>query len=238
MASENTAGGAAFSGNITFLIKVNPPAVTLVAPANGSTLGRQPLFYGQAGNENGDSSTVTLALYSGAKASGAPYATQTTTRIAAGWIMQWPTSLPLGLYTLVARQTDLAGHTTTTSPRTFLVVPNPPVIGTQMAITQSGAASVPIYCSAKVNSLCIGVVDMTTVNKVSVGKKKERLTLIQEPVSFYGLTSLVARGRASAAARTAFRHSRSVEVKVTAKLSINGGGAQVITRIARASIAH
>lgn len=238
VASENTAGGTVFSGNVSFLIKANAPAVTIIAPLGGSTLGRQPLFYGQAGNEAGDSGTVTLALYSGAAATGTPFATQTTTRIASGWIMQWPAQLPLGLYTLVAQQTDVAGHTTTTAGRTFLVVPNPPVIGSQMSIAQNGVASVPIYCAAKVNSLCIGVVYMTTVNKVKVGKKRERLTLIQEPVSFYGLTTLVARGRTTAAVRTAFKHTRHVAVKVTAKLALNGGGVQVFTRSGTASIAH
>jgi hypothetical protein len=238
VANENTTGGTVFSGTISLLVKVNPPAVTVIAPLSGSTLGRQPLFYGQAGSETGDSATVTLALFSGVRATGKPYAAQTTTKVSGGWIMQWPTQLPLGLYTLVAQQTDVAGHTTTTAGRTFLVVPSPPVIGSQMTITQNGVPSVPIYCSARVNSLCLGVIDMTTVNKVKVGRRRERVTLMQVPVSFYGLTTLVARGRASGLTRTALKHMRTVEVKVTAKLSINGGGVQVFTRTGRASISH
>jgi hypothetical protein len=146
--------------------------------------------------------------------------------------------LRLGLYTVLARQSDVAGHVTTTPSARFIVVPNPPVIGTP-TISQNGAASVPIYCSAKVNTLCVGSVTMVTTGKVSVGRhKRERLKLISKSLSAYGTTTLVVRGRSLASARTAFKHSRSVTVKVTVRMSIGGGASQTFTHTGRASIAH
>jgi hypothetical protein len=224
---------------MTFLVKVNPPALQLIGPINGTTSGRKPVFYGTAGNAAGDSTTVSVLLFNGTSVTGKPVATQTVTRAGAAWLEQWLTALPLGLYTVLARQTDVVGHVTTTPAVKFIVVPNPPVIGNELAIAQNGVSSVPIYCSAKVNALCVGTVTMSTVNKLSVGHhKQERLTLISEPLSIYGTTTFVSRGHGTREERAALRRVRSVAVQVTVKMSIGGGPTHTFTRVGRASVAH
>ena len=239
LASENTTGGAAFSASITFLIKANPPALKLLDPINGTSSGPRPVFYGTAGNEAGDSATITLTLYSGPNATGAPIGSQTVTRSNGAFIEQWPAKLKLGLYTVVATQTDVAGHTTTTPAAKFIVVPNPPVIGGDMSITQNGVSSVPIYCPGLVNQSCVGNVSMVTVGKLSVGHgQRKRLTLISKALSMDGTTTLVLRGKASGAERSALRHVHSVAVKVTVTMSIGSGAAKTYTRTARAGVAH
>jgi hypothetical protein len=236
VASENTGAGAVFSKPVPVLVKANAPGLTLISPLNGQTDPRQPLFYGLAGNEIGDLGAVRLTLYSGSNPTGTPLGTATVQRSGGSWLKQWPSKLALGLYTVVAQQADIAGRVTATKPAMFLVVPNPPIVGSTITITQNGASSVPIYCPAKNGQHCVGTVKILTAGRF--GARHSQLTLMSVPVSIYGTTTLVARGRESRTAQQVLAHSRSVAVRVTARLSIAGGSIKSYSRSGRASIAH
>jgi hypothetical protein len=236
VASENTGAGAVFSKPVLVLVKANAPGLTMISPLNGQTDPREPLFYGLAGNEIGDLGAVKLTLYSGSAASGTPLGTATVQRSGGSWLKQWPSKLALGLYTVVAQQADIAGRVTATKPAMFLVVPNSPIVGSTITITQDGASSVPIYCPAKNGQHCVGTVKILTAGRF--GARHSQLTLMSVPVSIYGTTTHVARGRVSKTAQRVLAHSRSVAVVVTARLSIAGGQVKSYARSGRASIAH
>ena len=55
--------------------------MTLTQPAKGSTVSTAlPTFSGRAGNDSGDSATVTVKLYAGSSASGTPLQTLSASR--------------------------------------------------------------------------------------------------------------------------------------------------------------
>jgi hypothetical protein len=99
-----------------------PPTVTLTTPANNSaTNDTTPTLSGAADNATGDSTTVTVKIYSGATATGTALQTKTANR---GTGTTWSTTastLAQGTYTAVATQTDTSGNTGTSSANTFKV---------------------------------------------------------------------------------------------------------------------
>ena len=108
---------------------LQPPLVTLPAPATGSTTDALPNFGGRAGNQSGDLPTVTVGVYGGTTASGSPIRTLTAERSASGTFsvrLNFP--LPDGTYTAVAEQSDSAGNVGQSSPTTFTVADGDPVI--------------------------------------------------------------------------------------------------------------
>jgi large repetitive protein len=105
------------------------PAVTVTSPANGATVSTStPTFGGAAGNSFGDSSTVTVRVYSGSSASGTPVQTLMTSESSGGWSVAPSSSLANGTYTVQAEQDDILGDVgLSTLPHTFTVNnPNPP----------------------------------------------------------------------------------------------------------------
>jgi hypothetical protein len=140
---SDSAGNTGISTANTFTVDTTPPAVTLTAPANGSTTGRsKPSFSGAAGTEAGDSSTVTIEIYSGSTATGSPVQTLTTTAAAGAWSVAPSTALAVGTYTAQASQSDNAGNTGTTTANTFTVQPAAPAPTT--TITSAPSGRVPI----------------------------------------------------------------------------------------------
>jgi len=98
-----------------------PPAVTLAAPANGSsTRSTSVSFSGSAGTLGGDSSTVTVKVYSGTSATGTPIQTLSTTHSAGSYSVS-SSSLGDGTYTAQAQQADSAGNIGLSSANTFVV---------------------------------------------------------------------------------------------------------------------
>jgi hypothetical protein len=92
-------------------VDTTPPAITLVAPANGETTGGNPTFSGAAGTASGDLPTVTVRLYSGSAApSGVPVQTLTTAAAGGKWSIPATNSLGEGTYTAQASQSDAAGN--------------------------------------------------------------------------------------------------------------------------------
>ncbi len=111
-----------------------PPTVTLTAPAQGSqTADTTPAYGGDAGNEPGDSPTVTVEVYAGPvipEAAPAQSLTATRTNVTGSgpstWAVDGASPLPPGTYTARARQLDAAGNEGISDPRSFTVL-GPPV---------------------------------------------------------------------------------------------------------------
>ena len=117
---SDAAGSTGTSSANTFTVDTVPPVVTLTTPANGSATNQdEPTFSGTAGTAAGDLPTITIDLYSGAKAAGAPVQTLTTTATGATWSATASSSLADGTYTAQATQSDAAGNIGKSPPSTF-----------------------------------------------------------------------------------------------------------------------
>jgi large repetitive protein len=110
----------AYSAPRTFTVDATPPGVTLTGPSTAPGNDRTPTLRGGAGNQSGDSATVTVRLYAGSSVSGSPLQTLPATRSGGSWSIE-PTSLADGTYTAQAEQTDAAGNTATSAPRSFSI---------------------------------------------------------------------------------------------------------------------
>ena len=98
-----------------------PPAVTLTSPAHSSaTNDATPTLAGAAGDAAGDSTTVTVKIWSGTETLGSPLHTLAVTRSGASWSTDAPT-LPQGTYTARAEQSDSVPNTGLSSANTFTV---------------------------------------------------------------------------------------------------------------------
>jgi hypothetical protein len=119
--ARDAAGNESAPASYSWTINA-PPAVTLTTPANGSTTtDSTPTFAGAAGNESGDSTTITVRVYEGAVATGTPVQILTALRQAASYSVDATQPLVDGTYTAQAEQTDLAGNTGLSSANTFAV---------------------------------------------------------------------------------------------------------------------
>jgi hypothetical protein len=117
------------------------PAVTLTTPADGSaTNDTTPTLSGAAGNVTGDSTTVTVKIYSGSSATGTALQTKTVTRSGATWTTTAST-LAVGTYTAQATQTDTAGNTGTSSANTFTVDTTKPAVSSVSAANKTGGTA-------------------------------------------------------------------------------------------------
>jgi hypothetical protein len=116
------------------------PVVTLVSPADGAlTNDGTPALSGAAGNASGDSSTVTVRIYSGSSATGSPVQTLTPTRTGASWSTTAAT-LTSGTYTAQASQSDSGANTGSSAPHTFTVDTIAPT-ATDVAAGNGGATA-------------------------------------------------------------------------------------------------
>ena len=117
------------------------PAVTLTAPANGSaTNDTTPTLSGAAGNMTGDSTTVTVRIYSGFTATGTVLQTRTATRSGATWTTT-ATALAVGTYTAQATQTDTSGNTGTSTANTFTIDTTKPAAANIAAANKTGGTA-------------------------------------------------------------------------------------------------
>ncbi len=123
---SDSTGSTGSSSASTFTIDTHVPAVTLTSPANGATVNQaKPTFSGAAGAASGDSSTITVKVYSGASVSGSPVQTLTATASGASWSVQASSTLADGTYTAQASQSDSAGSTGSSSASTFTINTTP-----------------------------------------------------------------------------------------------------------------
>ena len=120
----------AFSPVLEVVTDTAPPAITLVAPAQGSlTRDTTPSFSGVAGTAAGDSTTVTVKVYPGAAATGPALQTLTATRDATGaFLVDALPALADGTYTATAEQVDAAGNTGRSSANTFTLDATAPTL--------------------------------------------------------------------------------------------------------------
>jgi large repetitive protein len=127
---NDAAGNQGVSAPVTFKVDTTPPVLEVATPINNAFLNSsRPTFSGSAGNASGDRSSITLNIYTGASASGSPAQTFALTRTGASWSTgSSGPQLADGLYTVQATQSDSAGNTGTSSPQTFTIKTNPPVV--------------------------------------------------------------------------------------------------------------
>jgi hypothetical protein len=144
-------------------------------------------------------------------------------------LISWPHKLKLGLYTTKAVQGDDAGHTTTTRPHTFLIVPGPSVIG-RVALDRTGDTSVSVTCIAPAGQVCSGNVLALTVSKIQPSRAAPpgKLRVVFGYVTINGGSTVIVRDKVTPAAARALRRVRP-RVAVTAQLSIAGAPASTFS---------
>ena len=104
------------------------PTVTLTTPADAGFTTAVPTYSGTAGNDVGDSASVTVNIYSGSTVSGSPVQTRVATRSGTSWTINGSPALAAGTYTAQATQTDAANDTGFSASHTFKVDLTPPTI--------------------------------------------------------------------------------------------------------------
>jgi hypothetical protein len=110
------------SAETTFTVDTAPPAVTLTAPANGSsTAATSVSVQGAAGTAVGDTPAVSVALVAGSNPAAAPLQTRVVTVESEQWHVSFEGLTP-GTYTTRAEQSDAAGNTGRAGPVTFTVL--------------------------------------------------------------------------------------------------------------------
>ena len=146
---SDTSGDTGYSSANTFTVDTTAPAVTLTAPANGSSTNvTTPTFSGAAGTATGDSPTVTVKVYSGSAASGTPVQTRTATVSAGSWSISASPPLTEGTYTAQAAQTDAAGNIGT-GTATFTIDTTAPVVTLTAPVNGSSTnAATPTFSGA------------------------------------------------------------------------------------------
>jgi hypothetical protein len=150
----DSAGNTGTSASRTFRVDTTAPSVTLTQPADGSNIGdATPTFSGSAGTDPGDSSTVTVRVYSGTSATGTPVQTLQATRSGGSWSVDASPALADGTYTAQAEQSDSAGNTGTTAARTFTIKASAPTVTlTQPADGSVTSDTTPVFSGAAGNA--------------------------------------------------------------------------------------
>ena len=147
--ARDAAGNEGAVVSYSWVVDKTAPAVALVSPAHLSTTNdATPLFSGSAGSGPRDSDTVTVKLYAGTVASGAPLQTLTAPRAAGSFAVD---SSPLadGAYTARAEQADAAGNVGQSQTHTFTVDTTSPILTlTQPANGSTTSTSTPIFSGA------------------------------------------------------------------------------------------
>ena len=129
---SDSTGNVGYSATRSFTVSVSggtappppadttPPSVALNSVATPTT-DTTPSFTGQAGMASGDSSLVTVRVYSGSAVSGSPMQSVSVVKNSAGAYAVDATTLAAGTYTARAEQSDSAGNVGVSAARTFAV---------------------------------------------------------------------------------------------------------------------
>lgn len=230
---DDPAGQANFSAPVTFTLQNAGPLLTLDRPPANSWVGRADLrFSGHAGDAAGDSRIVNVYLYRGRHASGRPLGKVGAHAHGSSWSTRWPQRLRVGLYTVSALQSNKAGHTTRTSPRTFRLVSVTQAVGSKLTVNGSGLASVPVGCLAPSSQTCKGTVLVVTKRsfRTTPGGPSGPLEVLFANVRIDGATMSVVRGGVSGLVLKVMRRLKQLEVRVTITLS-KGGNSSVTRRL-------
>ncbi len=219
-----------FSSPMTFRVKAHGPALALNYPAKGGwDLSSRVTFLGQAGTALGDNPRLVVELWKGKKAKGHVIGKLHLPVRSSSWSGVWPRRLPNGPYTVRVMQTDDAGHTAATSPRTFSIVTAPTTIGFLASVNRSGRASIPINCLAPPGASCTGTVLVLTSGsfRTTSGGPAGRLRVLFAYVSIpAGQTKLVS-GRVPGFVSAVLRGGKAVTVRVRTSLVWSGGTTHV-----------
>ncbi|HEY4279138.1 MAG TPA: Ig-like domain-containing protein [Conexibacter sp.] len=146
-ASQSDAAGnvGASSTAVQFTVDMHAPEPTLTAPAAGRTNDATPTFAGTGGTAGGDASGVVVSVFSGTTTSGTPVTTLNGSRGDHDGRYELTATAPLadGTYTVQTAQSDAAGNTGTTTPRTFTVDTTAPAIS--LTAPAPGAGPSPTF---------------------------------------------------------------------------------------------
>jgi hypothetical protein len=148
----DAAGNTGTSVSRTFTLDASAPALALTSPGAGLfTHDPTQVFAGNAGTAAGDAAAVSLELFAGPSAAGAPLRSLTAP-LAAGAFSLTAAPLDDGTYTLLARQSDDLGHVGASAPRTFTVDTVAPSVtitapAADAVLAQGDAASAAFACA-------------------------------------------------------------------------------------------
>ena len=139
---NDAAGNTGGTSSVSFTVDTTPPTVSLDQPANGlATKDSTPTFAGTAGRAARDGGTVTVRVYEGSTAAGAPLQTRSTAPTASGdWSVAADPTLPDGRYTVDAAQRDGASNEGTTAGHTFAVDTQAPSSTASATVSGAGIA--------------------------------------------------------------------------------------------------
>jgi hypothetical protein len=108
--------------HVSWTVNTRSPVVTVTSPEGGSTISNhQPRLSGAAGTAPGDSSTVTVKVFSGSSTSGPPLQTRAANASGGRWSVVPAHPLPDGTYTVQAVQANSTGLTGVSTGRTFTI---------------------------------------------------------------------------------------------------------------------
>ena len=130
----------------TYRMDINAPVVAVTQPGDGtSTNDTTPTISGTSGSLNSDSLTVTAGIYLGVGTGGPVVQTLPATRAGNGNWSITAGSLPDGVYTVQATQTDGAGNTGTSGANTFTVDATAPTVPTFDSTPGQGSSTTPSW---------------------------------------------------------------------------------------------
>jgi large repetitive protein len=114
-------GNVGTSSAVTFTVDTTAPTVTISNPKEGVKISvASPTFSGLAGHASGDLAAITLNIYKGATATGAPIVVHVTPS-GSNWTTSAVTELSDATYTAQAEQSDTAGNVGKSKTVTFTV---------------------------------------------------------------------------------------------------------------------
>jgi hypothetical protein len=127
-------------------VDTSGPDLTLDEPEDGDALTDQrPTFSGAAGDEPGDSATVTVEVFAGSGTSGTPVQTLQATRDGDSWQARPDTPLAERDYTVRASQSDGGGNTTVRTAGFSIDATGPAVTLIQPAAGASIDDNTPVF---------------------------------------------------------------------------------------------
>ena len=189
----------------TWTVDVTAPELQ-IADVSGST----PHVQGSAGTASGDAGTVTVDLFSGSAASGAPVQSVVASRDGSGSFSADFAKVAAGTYTVSAHQNDAAGNTGSSVPMTFAAAADPPpdfaVVSTEDSLADASAGRIAALSS------CEGDCRRTAA-LVASAKAAARLGLPRRSVR---LGSGTGRVKLTRTARSALRRSRGAKATLQA----------------------
>ena len=223
VAAQASGAGTGQSPEVRFRVKIHGPALTLDRPPGDVWIGRDRLsFAGHAGSELGDAHKVTLQLHRGKSVGGTVAGTRAVKVHHGSWSTGWR-GLHLGYYTVVATQSDDAGHTTHTSPHTFRLVSRTSAFGSTVSVAGNVANAV-VGCLAPSSQSCRGTVLIVTKHSYRTvrGGPSGPLEVLFANVRIPGGAMAVISGHVPSAVVGVLRRLRHVQVTVTSKLTNSG----------------